>query len=157
MTDLDNICRACLKSSRNLVNFDDKINKTITIIECFENLTSLNATNRFEQKICKICFQKMKSAYEFKQLCIENDAIYQDLMAMAGTSEGLKIKSELYSTDEEMDTSEMLEVEVEPGYIPKKLARKAGRIKKGMKIVILLFLFSLGLNLIHVFFQNSTI
>jgi hypothetical protein len=34
---------------------------------------------------------------------------------MAGTSEGLKIKSELYSTDEEMDTSEMLEVEVEPG------------------------------------------
>jgi hypothetical protein len=99
----------------------------------------------------------MKSAYEFKQLCIENDAIYQDLMAMAGTSEGLKIKSELYSTDEEMDTSEMLEVEVEPGYIPKKLARKAGRIKKGMKIVILLFLFSLGLNLIHVFFQNSTI
>jgi hypothetical protein len=63
------------------------------------------------QKKKGVATERKKPKLEKQEM---NDAIYQDLMAMAGTSEGLKIKSELYSTDEEMDTSEMLEVEVEP-------------------------------------------
>lgn len=133
MTDLENICRACLKSARSFVHFDEKVTKTNTIVECFENLTSIKTKpTEIDPKICKKCFEKLKSAYEFKQQCIENDAIYQDLLAMAGSS-GLKeeeeenievfmIKNENYSSDE---NQEMIEVEVEPGYVPKKLAKKA--------------------------------
>lgn len=81
MSQVENRCRACLETSKLLIKFDEKMTKSEKVIECFQNLTSLELkSNEINSKICEKCFGKLKEACEFKELCLKNDNEYWKLI-----------------------------------------------------------------------------
>lgn len=87
MSEVDKTCRACLKKSKSLFKFQEKMTKSEKIFECFQNLTSIIIkSNELESKICKKCFQKLKQACAFKEECLKNDDKYRDLLGSARIS-----------------------------------------------------------------------
>lgn len=85
MSEIDEMCRVCLKKSRGLKRFEEKMLKSLKVFECFENFTSIVIQeNEFQSKICKYCFEKLKNACEFKEECLKNDRKYKRLLAKEG-------------------------------------------------------------------------
>lgn len=83
MSELENTCRACLAKSNQLLRFDIKMTKTERVFQCFQKLTSITEISR-KSKICKKCFKRLKNAFEFKEICLENNDKYWELLEMEG-------------------------------------------------------------------------
>jgi hypothetical protein len=82
---MEGICRACLRSSSNILKFDMYMTKIHKVFQCFENLTSIELKpNEIDSKICSNCFLELKRAFQFQQQCRENNQRYQELVGLEG-------------------------------------------------------------------------
>lgn len=81
MSEVENICRACLGKSKSLMIFQENVTKSENVFQCFQNLTSIMIkSEETDSKICRNCFQKLKQACEFKEQCLKNDDKYRELI-----------------------------------------------------------------------------
>lgn len=117
MTDLEQICRACLQKSKNLLKFERNLTKSLKILECFENLTGIKIkTSENESKICLKCFEKLRSASEFRDQCLDNDEKYQELLSnikSSSSKEKIPIKEEIDSSDDDTQYQTLVEPQLE--------------------------------------------
>jgi hypothetical protein len=68
-----------LEKSENLLSFKQKLSDS-NLGVLFSDLTGIK-TNHSSESVCNNCSEKLKIAWEFKQLCLENDEKYQKLLA----------------------------------------------------------------------------
>jgi hypothetical protein len=146
MYDLEKPCRACVKSCKNLINFDMKMTKNDDVFHCFTNLTQIQYVE-LTSKICKKCFKKLKEAFEFKILVLENNEKYLEmlepetkfiligieneinkdpLMAVEFLDSLIEVKQEKIETNEIIKNVEILQmpIEQEPQISEKKVENK---------------------------------
>ncbi|KAK4879542.1 hypothetical protein RN001_007688 [Aquatica leii] len=78
ISNIDNICRACMFKNENLLSiFDIQIadNNSIQMAEFLNNLTSIEITkdDGLPQQVCVCCIDTICKIYNFIQMCTESD------------------------------------------------------------------------------------
>lgn len=78
---MNKYCRLCLKEdfSKCFFDFSNILNDSLSVYECYQLLTSINLEHQDEKdnsKICKDCWLKLYSYYDFRALVLtSNDFI----------------------------------------------------------------------------------